>query len=239
MCQHESLFLGHYHVNIYVVKDMSMRRTIEPKILYMGTPVVLISTMNENDTPNLAPISSAWSLGWNFVLGLGVAGKTFENLMRSGECVLNFPSDDMWREVELLAPLTGKNPVPSEKPAHTRYESDKFRAAGLTALPSELVRPPAVVECPISMEAKLTKKVDLGEAREGICGVEVRILRVHARPDLVIGNHYIDPEAWRPLIYNFRHYFGLGRELGRSYRSEIPSSEIPNERRENNTVENA
>jgi len=25
-----------------------------------------------------------------------------------------------------------------------------------------------------------------------------------------------------PLIYNFRHYFGLGRELGRSFRATTP-----------------
>jgi len=37
-----------------------MHRTIHPSILYVGTPVVLIGTVNEDGTPNLAPISSAW-----------------------------------------------------------------------------------------------------------------------------------------------------------------------------------
>jgi flavin reductase (DIM6/NTAB) family NADH-FMN oxidoreductase RutF len=37
--------------------------TIEPAILYFGTPVVLISTQNEDGTANLAPMSSAWWLG--------------------------------------------------------------------------------------------------------------------------------------------------------------------------------
>jgi hypothetical protein len=35
----------------------------EPSILYCGTPVVLISTVNEDGSPNIAPMSSAWSLG--------------------------------------------------------------------------------------------------------------------------------------------------------------------------------
>jgi len=39
-----------------------MHKTIDPKIFYFGTPVVLISTLNENGTPNLAPMSSAWWL---------------------------------------------------------------------------------------------------------------------------------------------------------------------------------
>ncbi len=38
--------------------------TIEPSILYPGTPVVLISTQNEDGTANRAPMSSAWWLGW-------------------------------------------------------------------------------------------------------------------------------------------------------------------------------
>jgi hypothetical protein len=43
-------------------------RTIDSKILYFGTPVVLLSTFNEDGTSNLAPVSSAWAAcscwGW-------------------------------------------------------------------------------------------------------------------------------------------------------------------------------
>ena len=48
-------------------------RTIEPKILYFGTPVALISSQNEDGSTNLAPISSFWALGWTAMLGLLVA----------------------------------------------------------------------------------------------------------------------------------------------------------------------
>jgi len=46
-----------------------------PKILYLGTPVVLISTMNQDGSVNLAPMSSAWWLGLTGVLGLGTRAK--------------------------------------------------------------------------------------------------------------------------------------------------------------------
>jgi flavin reductase (DIM6/NTAB) family NADH-FMN oxidoreductase RutF len=48
--------------------------TITPKILYFGTPVVLLSTENEDGSANLAPMSSAWALGHVVVLGLGGDG---------------------------------------------------------------------------------------------------------------------------------------------------------------------
>ena len=42
--------------------------TIAPKILYFGTPVALISSVNEDESSNLAPISSFWALGWTVTL---------------------------------------------------------------------------------------------------------------------------------------------------------------------------
>lgn len=120
-----------------------MHRTIEPKILYMGTPVVLISTLNEDGTANLAPMSSAWWLDMSCMLGLGTRGKTFENLERERECVLNLPSSAMVSAVDRLALTTGKNPVPEyKKRMGFRYVADKFALAGLTVEESEKVRPP-------------------------------------------------------------------------------------------------
>ena len=202
---------------------ISISQTIElsPKILYMGTPVVLVSTTNENGTPNLAPMSSAWALGWTMVLGLGRTGQTLANLERSGECVLNFPSDALWEAVERLAPLTGRNPPAERVLAYDgRFEPLKFEAAGLTPLPSCDVAPPRVMECPIQLEARLRVVTPLAD-EPAAAAAEVRVVRVHAHEEIVTCNgRHIDPAAWRPLIYNFRHYFGLGDELGKSFRSE-------------------
>ena len=88
---------------------------IEPSILYFGTPVVLISSDNEDGSPNLAPMSSAFWLGWRAMLGLGARSKTAQNLLRTGECVLNLPSDTMAAVVDRLAMTTGSDPVPPYK----------------------------------------------------------------------------------------------------------------------------
>jgi|ERR1700733_1796394 len=66
--------------------------TIEPKILYFGTPVALISSLNEDGSTNLAPMSSFRALGWTLVLGLLDETKTAANLERHPECVVNLPS---------------------------------------------------------------------------------------------------------------------------------------------------
>lgn len=193
-------------------------RVIAPSILYFGTPVVLISTCNLDGSPNLAPMSSAWALGQQVALGLGAAGQTTQNLARASECVLNFPSADQWQSVERLAPLTGTSPVPPHKAQQFRFQADKFGAAQLTPLPSHLVAPPRVQECPLQLEARVQAQYPLGDGTAVV--VVVDVVRVHAHPALLQDERHIDPQHWHPLIYNFRHYFGLGPELGKTFRAE-------------------
>jgi Flavin reductase like domain len=88
-----------------------MHVTSKPGILYFGTPVVLNSTTNGDGSYNLAPVSSAFWLGWRCLLGLAGTSKTTQNIMRTGECVLNLPSVDNVAAVNLLARTTGSNPV--------------------------------------------------------------------------------------------------------------------------------
>src|SRR5262249_61643519 len=84
----------------------------EPPILYFGTPVVLISSLNEDGSANLAPMSSAFWLGWRCILGLAASSRTTENLRRTGECVLNLPSEEQVDAVDRLALTTGADPLP-------------------------------------------------------------------------------------------------------------------------------
>jgi len=170
-------------------------------------------------------MSSFWALGWTLMLGILDETKTAENLERHPECVVNLPDPDMWTNVEKLAPLTGKSPVPQIKAKQFRFEADKFGAANLTRLASELVKPVRAMECPVQMEARVVKlhRMNGGKLTElgGGVAAEVEIVRVHVATDFILGDNYIDPAKWSPLIYNFRHYFRLGeRELGKTFRAE-------------------
>ena len=183
---------------------------IDPAILYWGTPVLLISTINEDGTSNIGPMSSAFWLGDRCMLGLAKHSKTPENLFRTSQCVLNLPSDDMGAAVNALARTTGTKDVPESKFGRGyRFEKDKFAIANLTPQPSETVEPPRITECPVQMEAELVGRYDaLGGA---IAVVEVRILRTHVLDELRLKGHAnrIDPDAWHPMIMSFQHLYGL------------------------------
>ena len=181
--------------------------TADPAILYMGTPVVLISSLNENGTANLAPMSSAWWLGWGCMLGLNSTSKAVSNILRTGQCVLNLPSEKQVASVDRLALTTGSNPVPANKlPMGFRFVEDKFGVAGLTPIDSEFVGAPRVRECPIQLEAELSVVHDFGvgnpRIRSPMKAVEVRIVRVHVAENILReeNKNRIDPEKWRPLI---------------------------------------
>jgi flavin reductase (DIM6/NTAB) family NADH-FMN oxidoreductase RutF len=193
---------------------------IQPKILYYGTPVILLNTLNEDDTVNISPISSSWALGNSIILGIGLGGKAIENLHRHPECVINLPSSSLWENVERLAPYTGQNPVPDyKKQIGFTYEKEKYEMSRLTPAESNSVKPTRIMECPIQIEA-IVKHIRIPEYSPDFAIVETQSIHVHAHKDIIIDENHIDPIKWSPLIYNFRHYFRLGEQLGKTFRSE-------------------
>jgi flavin reductase (DIM6/NTAB) family NADH-FMN oxidoreductase RutF len=206
-----------------------MHVATEPAILYLGTPVVLISTVNEDGSYNLAPMSSAFWLGWRGILGLAAQSKTPQNMRRTGECVLNLPSADLAAAVNRLALTTGTDPVPPGKLARGyRYEKDKFGISGLTPVRSQTVGAPRVLECPVQLEAVVESCHGVAENDDALRGrivtFEVRVQRVHVEESILVASepNRIDPDKWRPLIMSFQKFYGLGLEEHESKLGRIP-----------------
>ena len=112
-------------------------RVIDPSILYLGTPVLLLSTVNEArpngggaplGSPNLAPTSSLWWLDktgllrWNGVQGprsrAASRSHTVYNLQRGSGLVVNVASVEMSDAVDALAATTGSDPDSEPGPLH-------------------------------------------------------------------------------------------------------------------------
>ncbi|RTL42019.1 MAG: flavin reductase family protein [Burkholderiales bacterium] len=200
-------------------------RPIRPRVLYFGTPVAVLSTLNADGSTNLTPMSSVWALADRLVLGLGDDSQGCINLLARREVVINLPDPAQQLAVERLAPTTGRWPVPDDKAAMGyRHEPDKFALAGWQALPATQVRPLRAAECPLQIEARLLAAhacpPGTGDA-PGVQILEVEVLQVHAHEAILRpGGHHIDTSRWSPLLYVFRHYFGTGLQLGRNFRAE-------------------
>lgn len=204
----------------------------EPSILYFGTPVVLISTKNENDSDNVAPMSSVFWLGWRCIIGLAATSKTTQNLIRNRECVLNLPSVNEAPAVNRLAKTTGSDPVPDGKQLKGyRYEPDKFAIAGLSKTPADTVNPPRISECPVQMEAVVEAIHSVAESDAAMCGriitFELRITRVFLHDSIIMNNNpdRVDPDKWKPLIMSFQQFYTLGVKVQYSTLAEIPEKQ--------------
>jgi len=209
-----------------------MHHARQPAILYFGTPVVLISTRNADGSANLAPMSSAFWLGWRCIIGLSAASHTAHNLLRERQCVLNLPSAAQVDAVDRLALTTGSDPVPERKHQRGyRHVHDKFTQAGLTADASQTVHAPRVRECPVQLEAVLEDHHSLAAQdpvlRGHVLSFELRIQRVHLHDDILLPGtaDHVDPDRWRPLIMSFQQFYGLAPErLQPSRLASIPEA---------------
>lgn len=202
-------------------------RVIEPSVLYVGTPAYLVVTLNPDGSPNLAPASSHLALGRTIVLGLEEGGQSLDNVRRHGEVTVNFPEASQWRHVERLAGVTGRDPVPPEKAEAYEFEPRKFRRAGLTPVESDLVGVPRVAEAPLQVEARVLRVTPAVTSEFAL--VEAEVVRVHADRSITVeGTDHLNPAAWHPLLYAYRHFYDRGAEVGWTRKSPLvrPPAEI-------------
>lgn len=192
-----------------------MHSVVPLKVHYYGTPVVLVSSTNPDGTTNLAPMSSAWWLGQEAMLGLGSSSRTTQNLLRTRECVLNLAPSSLVDQVDRLALLTGTPELSEHKRATGyRYEPRKFEVAGLTPQASDLVLPDRVAECPIQLECVVSGHHTIDTNSSSAQAIHVSVVRAHVEDAVRLpGTTYIDPQAWDPLIMKFCDFFGSGEAL--------------------------
>ncbi|MEV0200889.1 flavin reductase family protein [Nonomuraea sp. NPDC050691] len=185
------------------------------KVLYFGTPVVLIGSRNEDGSANLMPMSSAWWLGEHAMLGLGTSSQTSANLARERECVLNLVPSSLVDAVDRLALLTANPVIPERRVKQGyRHERNKFAVAGLTEQAADLVKAPRVLECPVQLECVVEEAHAFGGPDGNATAFQARVVRAHVDEELIIPDtHYVDPVGWDPLIMKFCEFFGGGSNL--------------------------
>lgn len=197
---------------------MTTTVSLTPSVFYFGTPVVLLTTLMPDGRSNITPISSAWALGSTYVVGLAADNQGTANLERTRDAVINLPDATLAADIERIAPTTGTEEVPAHKAARYRHEPDKWALGGFTPLPSTLVRPARISQCPVQIETEVT---DIVKVQPGAVAVHLRVLETHVHERLVLpGTQHIDLDRWRPVYYTFRHYFAQGERVGVSFKAE-------------------
>jgi len=191
-----------------------MHKSVDLPIYYFGTPVVLISTTNDDGTTNIAPSSSIWWLGKSCMIGLDGSSKTTQNIKRTGECVLNLASDDIADVVDSLANTTGSKSIPLHKRSlGYSYVKDKISVAKLTEQQSLSVAAKRIGECKVQLEAKVANTHSVAKNNKNaiipMFAFELDIIQTHIEESILTGKNkqYVDPDKWHPLIMSFRKFY--------------------------------
>ena len=141
-------------------------QSITPSAMYrfmigvvVPRPIAFVSTIGPSGQFNVAPFSYFNAitnrpplLGISINLRSGEPKDTLHNIRATGDFVINTVTEDMG---ERMVRTSGDWPA----------AVDEFQLAGLTPLPSDLVRSPRVGESPVNLECRLFQEVPLGDAK--------------------------------------------------------------------------
>ena len=152
-------------------------------------PIAFASTVDKNGKPNLSPFSFFNVFSANPpILVFSPARRirdnsikhTLENCEETKQVVINVVNYDIVQQMSLSS---------------TEYADgvNEFVKAGLTALPSEVVKPYRVAESPVQMECIVNDIIPLGT--EGGAGnlIICEVVRIHINEAVLDANGIIDP----------------------------------------------
>jgi flavin reductase (DIM6/NTAB) family NADH-FMN oxidoreductase RutF len=157
-------------------------------------PIAFVSSLDARGVRNLAPFSffNGVSADPPVVLfctsvrredakrGIGAHKDTLLNVIATREFVVNIVTEAIAEKMNLTS-------------AQVPPDVDEFELAGLTPLPSELVKPPRVAESPVHMECRLRQIIEVSDRPQGSAIVLGDVLRFHVRED-VVDNYRIDAD---------------------------------------------
>ena len=142
-------------------------------------PIAWVSTIGEDGVYNLAPFSYFSALSTKpAVVGFGV-GRNRDGRKKDTLVNVEFSKDFV---INIVTEAIGAamNQTSGEYPSHV----DEFKEAGLTAIKSDLVKPPRVAESPVNLECRLLQILQFGEAPRINSFVIGEVLLAHVRDEL-------------------------------------------------------
>lgn len=188
----------------FVTKILAVMK-IDPKEVSLGKlhntllgsvgprPIAFASTIDKDGNKNLSPFSFFNVFSANPPIAIFSPAKsgrtntqkdTYNNVKEVAECVINIVNFPIVQQMSLSSTAYGP-------------EVDEFKKAGLTAIPSETVRPFRVKESPVQMECIVKEVVELGnEGGSGnlvICEIKMIHIDDHIlNEEGTIDQHKID-----------------------------------------------
>lgn len=118
-------------------------------------------------------------------------------IKKSSEFVINLTTEKLIRAADFVGVKSGR-------------DMDKFKAAGLTAIPATQLDAPMIEESPLNIECRVTQIIPMGSHDMFLAAV----VAVNADEKLLDGKGVLRLEKAGLITYVHGKYYSLGRELG-------------------------
>ncbi|MGC9395480.1 MAG: flavin reductase family protein [Anaerolineae bacterium] len=182
-----------------------MKTSRGAKTIVYPTPVFIVGTYDDTGKPNL--MAAAWggiccSRPPCVSVSLRKATYTYGNIVARGAFTVNIASEQYVKEADYVGLVSGR-------------DVDKFAAAGLTPVKSDLVDAPYVAEFPMALECKLLHTLEIG-LHTLFVG---EILDIKADADAFDADGKLSVQKIRPILWapDDGGYYGIGEYLGPAF----------------------
>ncbi len=173
----------------------------KPANMLYPLPAVMISCRDADGKANI--MTAAWCgtvCSDPVMVSVSIRPERYSHdiIEKSGEFVINLTTQELARAADFAGVKSGR-------------DIDKFKALGLTELPSRFVKAPGIAECPVCIECKVDKVLRLGSH-------DMYVARVLSTD---IDDAYLDEKGKFDLskagliAYSHGEYFALGKKIGK------------------------
>ena len=182
-----------------------MKKSVGAKTLLFPTPVLMVGTYDQSGKPNL--MNAAWggiccSQPPCVAVSLRKATYSHGCIVERKAFTVGIACEGKMVEADYAGITSGR-------------DVDKFAAAGLTPVKSDLVDAPYAAEFPVVLECRLLHIVEIGLHTQFIG----EIIDVKGDEDVFGDDGFLDIMKIKPLIYDTSHkgYHGVGPLLGNAF----------------------
>ncbi|MBN2505596.1 MAG: flavin reductase family protein [Verrucomicrobia bacterium] len=181
-----------------------MKTSLGAQTLLFPAPVLIVGTYDAAGHPNV--MTAAWggiccSQPPCIAVSLRKATRTHGNLTARKAFTVSLPSEDFMRQADYFGLVSG-------------HDTDKFAAAGLTPVRSDMVDAPYVGEFPFVVECRLAHTFELGGHTQFVG----EVVDVKAE-ESVLGSNGVDLGKLKPIAFvpGSQAYYRLGPWIGQAF----------------------
>lgn len=179
-------------------------RSFKPKPWVVPQPVMIIGTYDENGKPNA--MNAAWGGQWDsgeVMISMG-SHATTRNLNRCGEFTLAFANRATMVASDYVGMVSARN------------EPDKITKTGWKVEKVSMVNAPVFKDFPMTMECRITRKID--ESETG-CYIIAEIVNILVDEKYLAADGKPDVEKMELIVFDPVHngYIVLGSRAGNAF----------------------